>query len=231
MTEFFAEDSEESFNLNFLYQININGVLILDYLQEYLQTLPIFNDCIVKISSNNVYIDIVGLKNDPKYDFPVFSHNDRIIKFNLSDHEYIILSNESIQRYKNIMEKSYELKIEEINDYWKQFEDLSLKSRLKKSIQSLADGKCISSKISNFCFWLYAPVMKKKINEKLKDIYEKIEICNLYLKEQYEEDIIRQKYYLNCAPAQIMKIQQKQNDILGYLKDLGYVENNKMSKY
>lgn len=51
-------------DMNFPYQVNINGKYIFDYLKEYLQKIPVFKDCVVRICSADVYIDIPGLKYD-----------------------------------------------------------------------------------------------------------------------------------------------------------------------
>lgn len=83
-------------DMNFPYQVNINGKYIFDYLKEYLQKIPVFKDCVVRICSADVYIGIPGLKYG-KYN--EFQTNDNIIKFNIIGRGYTIISGEVINNY------------------------------------------------------------------------------------------------------------------------------------
>lgn len=225
MTDLFSKGVS---GMNFLYQININGKYILDYLQEHLQMIPIFNDCIVRICSTDVYIDIPGLKFGKHSNF---QYDDHIIKFNINDREYRNVSDEVIKNYQDVMSKKYELKVKDIGEYWKRFEDLSLGSCIKKAFASLGSSKKIYVRVQDFFFWLCIPLKESKVADALQKQYDKVENNNKWEKERYEENIARQKYYLENAPSQIEKIIKKHEEIVKYLNELGYVENLEMSRY
>lgn len=225
MTDLFSKGISD---MNFLYQININGKYIFDYLKEYLQMIPIFKDCIVRISSANVYVDIPGLKFGK---YSNLQNDDHVIKFNINDREYRTISDEAINNYQDVMSKKYELKVEDISEYWKQFEDLSFVFCIKKAFASLHSGKKVYVRVQDFFFWLYIPLEKSKVTEALKKQYDKVENDNKWAKERHEDNIARQNFYLKNAPEQIEKIIKKQEEIVKYLNELGYVENSEMSRY
>lgn len=225
MTDLFSKGVS---GMNFLYQININGKYILDYLKEHLQMIPIFKDCIIRFSSTDVYVDIPGLKFGK---YSNLQNDDHVIKFNINDREYRTISDEAINNYQDVMYKKYELKVHDIGEYWKQFEDLSPISRIKKAFASLHSSKKMYVRVQDFFFWLYVPFMKSKVAEGLQKQYGKVESDNKWAKEQYEDNIARQNFYRKNAPEQIEKIIKKQEEIVQYLNELGYVENTEMSKY
>lgn len=49
---------------------------------------------------------------------------------------------------------------------------------------------------------------------------------NEFLKEKYDKDIRKQNFYLQKAPNQILKIEQKQKEIVNYLSRYGFTEYN-----
>lgn len=224
MTDLFSKGVSD---MNFLYQVNINGKYILDYLKEHLQKIPVFKDCIVEIKGTDVYVDISGLKFGK---YSNLQNNDHVIKFNIDDKEYRIIS-DGVIKYQHVMSKTYELEAHDIDGYWRQFEDLSLISRIKKAFASLRSSKKKYVRIQDFFFWLYLPLKKSKVTGALQKQYDKVESNNKWAKERYEEDIAKQKFYLENAPKQIETIIKKQQEIVRYLNELGYVKNSEMSKY
>lgn len=209
-------------DMNFPYQVNINGKYIFDYLKEYLQKIPVFKYCVVRICSADVYIDIPGLKYG-KYN--EFQTNDNIIRFNIIGRGYTTTSGEVINNYQDIMSKTYELEVKGIEEFWRRFEDLSLVSCIRNAFSSFHSSKKIHVRVQDFFFWLYIPFKKRKVSEVLQKQYDKLESNNKWAKEQYEKDIARQKFYREHAPKQIEKIKKKQEEIVQYLNGLGYVEN------
>lgn len=224
MTDLFSRGIS---GMNFLYQININGKYILDYLKEHLQMIPIFKDCTVRINSADVNVGIPGVRFG-KYSF---FQNDDIVTFNIIDREYRTISDKIINEYQDIMSKKYEFETHDISEYWKRFEDLSLISRTKKAFASLYSSKKMYVRVQDFFFWLFISFKKSKAEEALRKQYDKVESDNKRTKKQYEDNIARQNYYLENAPKQIKKIIKKQEEIVKYLNELGYVENSEISKY
>lgn len=209
-------------DMNFPYQVNINGKYIFDYLKEYLQKIPVFKDCVVGICSADVYIDIPGLKYGK---YSEFQSNDHVIRFNIIGREYRTISDVAINNYQDVMSKKYDLEVKGIEEFWRRFEDLSLVSCIRKAISSFHSSKKIHVRVQDFFFWLYIPFKKRKVSEVLQKQYDKLESNNKWAKEQYEKNIARQKFYREHAPKQIEKIKKKQEEIVKYLNGLGYVEN------
>lgn len=75
--------------------------------------------------------------------------------------------------------------------------------------------------------FLYSLFVSKRYLKKILD-REHIKICekNEFLKEKYDKDIRKQNFYLQKAPNQILKIEQKQKEIVNYLSLYGFTEYN-----
>lgn len=112
---------------NFLYQININGKYIFDFLLEQLNTLKIFDNSILDFENHHLHIYISSLKYGKyqKYNF-----KDEIMNIDLYKKTYK-LCNDSIKEYTDIMEKEYNLEICELPDPWRRYESFNFKNRLK----------------------------------------------------------------------------------------------------
>lgn len=222
LTELFKEGIDGT---NFLYQIRVNGKYILDYFNEYLLTLPVFDDCVVKNEGYYVNISVPCLKIG---EFSDLWSNDNILKINASERTFLII-NRNIDEYEKFMNKKIIKEVDELEEHFKKFENLTLKKRFKNSFNVIRSKKRILIKIMDFAFWLY--IRKSKVNNYLDKEYKRIESENERNEIKYNKEIEKQNYYIENAPSHIEKIKRKQKEISEYLLSLGYKENKDMSIY
>lgn len=222
LTDLFSERVSGS---NFLYQVNIDGKYILDYLVDYLKTLPVFEWCSLKCNAYDLKVYAPALKYGK---YQNFQSDDLIVKVDMDKKTYKLCSRE-IKQYEDIINKVYEFSPSELSDYWKKFEDLTLKKRVKNAFAALSTNKKIHIRIYDFFFHFYVP--KNRVEEVLNKEKEKVENRNSSKLKFYNEDIDRQKFYMENAPAYIEKVKNKQLEIAKFLEKLGYKENVEMDEY
>ena len=222
MTDLFSEGVSGS---NFLYQVNVNGKYILDYLVEYLRTLHVFVGTLPKFQSYDLNIYVTALKHG---EYKQFQSEDKIMKINVDKRTYR-LCDKDIKKYSNIVSKVYNLETCELSDFWKKYEDFTLKNRVKNAFKSLTTSKKLHIRLWDFVFILI--VSKKKVDAALDREIEKVNSENEYNQKYYNERIDLQNYYIENAPNHIASIRSKQNEIVDYLTRLGYQEDNEMSEY
>ena len=167
-----------------------------------------------------------------KDDIHLGSKNDNLIaKINVENKTYKLFL-DCITEYKDIINKKYELKITELDDFWKRFTDLSLKGRIRQINSTILSEYKFTSKCENIFFWLIMTRnQKRKIKEVLDKEINKIEVSNKYIREEYEKDIKIQPYYKEFALKQIRTIQEKQKEIEDFLLIRGYREDDTISSY
>lgn len=222
LTELFTEAVS---GCNFLYQINVAGKYIFDYLIEYLMTIPVFQGCTIKGDSSDIFIYMDAIKWGKYQDFQT---DDKIFKIDLNDKTFRSCQ-DCLLEYEKAMRPVEEREVATLSDWWARFENLTIKKRFRNAAASLSTGKRKWVRISNFLFWLSA--RKKSIDEALQKEQEKIQALNQRESENYSERIERQSFYLEQAPGQIERIKGKQRDIAGYLMSIGFQENPEMSAY
>jgi hypothetical protein len=222
LTELYTEGVSGS---NFLYQINVNGKYILDYLQNYLSTLPVFSDCKVSEAAWELKVKVDPLRIGEYTDY---ISDDEIIKIDLDKHTYKII-HKNIKAYEKIMNEKYELEVKELDHFFKQFMNLTLKKRISNSCKSLISKKKLKFKLYDSVMWYF--ISNKKIKAKLAEEIESIDNWNAYNKKEYDEKVEQQKYYLQYAPNHINNIKHKQKEISDYLLSIGYKEDKEMSDY
>lgn len=222
MTDLFSEGVSGS---NFLYQVNVNGKYILDYLVEYLKTLHVFDGTLPKFQSYDLNIYVPALKHG---EYKQFQSEDKIMKVNVDKRTYR-LCNRDIKKYTEVMVTRYKLETCELSDFWKKYENFTLKNRVKNAFRSLTTDKKLHIRLWDFVFTMI--VSKKKIDATLNREIEKVNSKNEYNQKYYNERIDLQNYYIENAPIHITSIRSKQNEIVDYLTRLGYQEDNEMSEY
>lgn len=119
------------------------------------------------------------------------------------------------------MSREVSLKHEELSQYWKRFEDLSLPARIKQAFLALKKSLW-RNKLGDFLFWIFFP--KKKISEKYNAEVEKIEEMNKENEQRYAYSLARREFYKKYAPEHIERRKSKQKEITQYLLSLGYKE-------
>lgn len=213
---------------NFLYQVNINGKYIMDYLREYLCSIDPFKDCIIK---NNSYIFSFYLPSLKVGNHSEFNGYDLIAQINAYEKTFKLFT-ECIDDYNDVMSQEYQLEIVELSNWWKRFTDLRIKNRISQIREVIHSDKKLFVKIADIYFWIVMTNrQRRKIQEALERENEKVSSSNKYNKEKYEENIEKQDYYKQYAPGQIRRIRNKQKEIEDFLKDIGYIEDIGMSKY
>lgn len=211
LTNLFNEGVSDS---NFLYQVNIKGKYILDYLIEHLKTLHIFDETLLKFQSYELHIYFHSLKYGR---YKQFQSEDKIIKLNIDKRTYE-LCDKDIQRYSDVMDKVYELEVCELPEFWKKYENFTLKNRVKNAFMSLLTDKKLHIRLLDFIFTLI--VAKKKIDTALNKEREKVNSKNAHNQSYYDERVDLQNYYKENAPNHISKIRYKQKEIVNYLTHL-----------
>lgn len=203
---------------NFLRQIRINNKYVFDCLLEYLETLPIFDNCELKCSSYdlNIYMDAIKYRSNEEFYSP-----DLILIINMDDKTYSICD-DSLKSYRRIINKEYKYEPKELSDFWKKFDNLTLSKRFKNAFCSLSSNKKLHVRISDFFFYLF--VSKRTVNKKLDNEKRKIENINENDLKYYNLNIKRQSFYKEVFPAFERKVMNKQKEIVEYLISLGYKE-------
>lgn len=207
---------------DFLFRnITINGRRFYASLLEYLKQVEVFNNDDIFLTpysdGDNVTVKISSFEE---------FRSHKIMCIDFINHTYKIID-DCIKYYNKIMndEPKYEpyKMIPKIQDFLKEYENYTLKRRLTNVGKSLFNkDKTCSVRISDFFFNLF--VSKKYLKKILDEEYKRAEEANKCLKKSYDEDVEKQKLYIQKAPEQIRKIEQKQEEIIKYLSKYGFKE-------
>lgn len=212
---------------NFLLQININGKYILDYLVEYLKKIEVFKNTKLRLSSYDLVVEVSPLEFRGERNIRTIYSNDVIMNIYPSNRTFEFC-NRCIDNYVSVMNEKYELKHYELGDFWKKYEDYTLKKRLKEAFSSLTNkNKKVRIRISDFLSFLF--VSKKTINKALDREYKRVDERNQSCEEQYYRNVTMQDFYKEKAPNHISEIKSKQTEIANYLIGLGYTEKIRQS--
>lgn len=222
LTDLYSEGLSVS---NFIYQINVKGKYLLEYLTDYLEKQSVFDGTIIKLEYHKLNIYMPALKHG---EFQEFQPDDKIMKVDIDKRTYV-LCDDFLNKYRRVMDANYNLEVCELSDFWKQFEDLSLKSRIKNAFKELTSKHKLSVKLSNFLFFFI--VREKTIKTSLNKEKARIDDKNKQNRNIYSSNIELQKFYNKKAPDQIEKCLLKQKDLERYFSRLGYKEDCSMDKY
>lgn len=201
---------------DFLFRnITVNGKTFHAAMMEYLKQIEIFNDIFLAPYSdvNNVTVKISS--------FDEF-RSQNIMCIDFINHTYKIID-DCIKYYNKIMNDEPEYEPNEIQGILKRYENYTFKKRLANARHCLFNkDKTCSVRILDFFFSLF--VSNKYLKKTLDKEYKRVEEINKSLKKGYDEDIEKQKLYIQKAPEQIRKIEQKQKEIAKYLSKYGFKE-------
>lgn len=212
--------SKENFRINGNVQIfrkELNGKTFHAAMMEYLKQIEIFNNDDILLTPysdvNNVTVKISS--------FDEF-HSQNIMCIDFINHTYKIID-DCIKYYNKIMNDEPEYEPNEIQGILKRYENYTFKKRLANARHCLFNkDKTCSVRILDFFFSLF--VSKKYLRKILDKEYKRVERINKSLKKGYDEDVEKQKLYIQKAPEQIRKIEQKQEEIIKYLSKYGFKE-------
>lgn len=201
---------------DFLFRnITVNGKTFHAAMMEYLKQIEIFNDIFLTPYSdvNNVTVKISS--------FDEF-RSQNIMCIDFINHTYKIID-DCIKYYNKIMNDEPKYEPYETQDIFKRYENYTFKKRLANAQHCLFNkDKTCSVRISDFFFSLF--VSKQYLKKILDKEYKRVERINKSLKKGYDEDVEKQKLYIQKAPEQILKIKQKQEEIIKYLSKYGFKE-------
>lgn len=201
---------------NLLRDITVNQKDVFDYVEEYLNQLDVFKETKIDISLENITVSLPSIDEDDSF--------DEIIWISFEHHTYKVLS-KSIKHYREVMNKTYAYEPQEMNDIFTRFENYSLRKRLAVARRCLVDkNKTRWVRMQDFLYCLF--VSKRYLKKILDREHTIINEKNEFLKEKYDKDIRKQNFYLQEAPNQILKIEQKQKEIVSYLSGCGFTQYN-----
>lgn len=201
---------------DFLFRnITVNGKTFHAAMMEYLKQIEIFNDIFLTPYSD---VDNVTVKISSFDEF----HSQNIMCIDFINHTYRIID-DCIKYYNKIMNDEPKYEPYETQDIFQRYENYTFKKRLANARHCLFNkDKTCSVRILDFFFSLF--VSKKYLRKILDKEYKRVERINKSLKKGYDEDVEKQKLYIQKAPEQILKIKQKQEEIIKYLSKYGFKE-------
>jgi hypothetical protein len=203
---------------DFLFRnITVNGKTFHAAMMEYLKQIEIFNNDDIFLAPYSD-VDNVTVKISSFDEF----HSQNIMCIDFINHTYKIID-DCIKYYNKIMNDEPEYEPYEIQGILKRYENYTLRKRLANAQHCLFNkDKTCSVRILDFFFSLF--VSNKYLRKILDKEYKRVEKINKSLKKGYDEDVEKQKLYIQKAPEQIRKIEQKQKEIAKYLSKYGFKE-------
>lgn len=227
LTDLFSERVSGS---NFLYQVNVDGKFVIDYLVEHLRSLKVFEGCIIKQNSWDLKIYIESLKHG---EYGRFESDDLIVKVDIESKTFKLID-ECYAKYEDVMCTEYKFIEERLSSYWSKFVNPTFKNRIRYAVEVFSSNKKPLVKLLDFWFWITYPICfktKVRIAGALKEENSRLDSRNQYNLKEYSEKISKQEFYKENAPAHITKIVNKVAEIELYLRGLGYKEDSDMSNY
>lgn len=211
-----------SYNNNMTYLLNsikIDNKYIINYLVDYLQSLDIFKNLKITFNGFKIIFSMKKLNHDKRF--------DPIIKIDIINHTYIVYD---LSEYLDVINAEYTLCTFELSNFWKQFENYTIKKRFKLFNTILFNkDNTYKSIVSRIYDSIYAiAVSKKKIDKCLNREYKIINDKNNAYKIYYEKDIELQNYYKQHFPKHKELFNINKNNILNFIKELGYIEESNL---
>ena len=189
-----------------------------EYLLDCLKKISIFNDCKLDLTSARLIMSVPVIDTLSKA--KTFSSGfDRIIEIEL-DKRTFHKNRYSIKQYERVINEVYTYNKIELSEWWKRFEDRSIKNRVSLAFKELKTNRSLRIKIADFFFMLTMP--KRLINKGLNDQKRRIEESNRLLESNYKRKIESQEVYKKEGPKQIERNQTQMEKISDYLLKLGY---------
>lgn len=211
---------------NLLYQVDINGKYIIDYLTDIFKRNTDLKQ--YEIHGNSSFQWTIFVPSLSWRDVDVIKpDHDRIFYFDISERKFQIF-NKPIRNYEEIMNETIELRLQTISDWWEKYENFTFINRLKETYKCLFNrNRSFSGKLNDALYMLR--VKRFYVESKYQEEFSDIEKHNSRMKKFYEEDIARQKWYREFAPSQIEMILREQEVLAHYFECLGYKENKDLT--
>jgi len=211
---------------NFLCNVSVDGVHFNDYLIEQLKSINVFSECCI---SHNVYTYSLGV---PSLHKDVWLDRDLMVKFNVSKKTYKVFDDCIKEFEKEMTTEPVVPQPVEVSEFYNQFENFDVNSRLQRVTFAIKYNKTLWTKI--YDMFIALTMSKKKrvvIENKIQDAYKDVDARNKRNMERYEKEVEHHEYLKRQAPAHIEDIKQKQKEIEAFLLKLGYTCDPEMDKY
>ena len=211
---------------NLLYQVDIDGQYIIDYLTDILKAKTQMGQYEINRNSNFQWTIFVPSLSWRDVDVVKPDH-DRIFYFDISKKEFQIF-NRPIRHYEEMMDEIIELRLQTISDWWEKYKNFTFINRLKETYKCLHNrNRSVSGRLKDAMYMLR--VKRSYVEGKYQEEFLDIERHNSRMKKFYEEDIDRQKWYREFAQSQIEMISREQAVLYHYFEQLGYKENKELT--
>jgi len=211
-----------------LYHVIINGKYVMDYFREYLNAQPEFKGCEIQNDRQEFSISVPAIASIESF-HP--SQPDVILQFDVQEQTYEVIDG-CIKYYNDTIDKRYNFKERELDDFLKSLKDLSLKSRVCNAFKALRSKKKPWIRVRDFSFWLYMPKAKrKKISDIIEEEQDTINRLNKDDRKDNEICLAEQEMYRLKAPTHIADIREKQSRIVKFLELYGYVQDEEIVLY
>ena len=216
LTELFKESRDA---INLIYRVvDDEHDSMRGYLLDCLKKISVFENCKLDLNGAILKVSVPVIETLSKQ--KTFSNGfDRIIEIEL-DNMTFYKNRDSIKQYEKVMNEVYTYNKIELSEWWKRFEDRSIRNRISLAFKELKTNHSLRIKIANFFFMLTMP--KKLINKGLSDQKRRIEEDNRLLEAEYKRKIESQEVYKKEGPKQIERNQTQMEKISDYLFKLGY---------
>ena len=216
-TKLFQGNKEEEA----LYRcLSIHKKAVRECITNIVSQLPAFKDTILQIQGSRLYVYMPSLKYGNHQEL---QPDDKIAEIDMA-HKSFMMCNQFVRTYSEVMEAEYKLDRSELPTFWKNFDNFNIKTRIKNAFQAFQGSKGLHVKLFDFFFILVVP--KRKIDAAVDQERKKAMKRNAYNLKVYNDKVNLRKYYLKKAPSHIELCHAKQQNIKGYLTNLGYKEEN-----
>ena len=218
-------------DLNFMYQITIDGEHFSDYMADCLKSIEAFSECKIRNDGYVLKVEVPTI-NENAFSEASWGGRDLIAKINLNERTYKLID-KCINAYeKTIAAEPIMPKLEEVETFYKQFEDLTIAKRWQNIKTAVKKNKTLWNKIKDV--WFMAALTKRKrtlISKTLENVYKRVDDKNKRIIQSYGKAVANYTYLKEHAPTHIESIKQKQQGMESYLLCLGYVEDSEISDY
>lgn len=200
----------------FLFNIDFDGVPLSQFIKNQLEQQSLFGGCSIREEHDKGAFTFSV--NIPSLDYKRLHRQPEAIVCLFPRKKEFILLHKAEEYYEKEMNQTIAFHPYPVSDLEKQYQDLSLKGRMKNVVIEWRRKKSVWMKISDTYYWLvYVPFRKKKWRLALERTRKARAYANERLSKLYQEALSQQKYYQCYAPDYLTDMRKKQKKISEYL--------------
>lgn len=205
----------------FLFSIDFGGVPLSRFVKNQLEQQTLFCGCSIRDEHDKGAFTFSV--NIPSLDYKrLHRQPEAIVRLFPRKKEFILL-HKTEEYYQKEMNRTIAFHPYPVSNLEKQYQDLSLKGRMRNVVIEWRRKKSVWLKISDTYYWLVnVPFRKKKWRLALERTRKARTDANEYLSKLYKEALSRQEYYQCFAPDYLNDLKKKQTEIREYLLANGY---------